>query len=63
MCDSSFDLVHMDVWVPISVPTSDAHRYFLTLINDATKATWLIPMEAKSKLKALIVSFYNMVFT
>ena len=63
MCDSSFDLVHMDVWGLFFVPTSVGHRYFLTLVDDATKATWLFLMKAKSEVKALIVSFYNMVFT
>ena len=63
MCDSPFDLVHMDIWVPFSVPTLDGYRYFLTLVNDATKATWLFLMKEKSEAKALIVSFYNMVFT
>ena len=63
MCDSSFDLVHMDVWGPFSVPTLAGHRYFLTLVDDATRTTWLFLMKAKSEVKALIVSFYNMVFT
>ena len=63
MCDFPFDLVHMDVWGPFSVPTSDGHRYFLTLVDDATRATWLFLMKAKSEVKALIVSFYNMVLT
>ena len=63
MCDSPFDLVHMDIWVPFSIPTLDGYRYFLTLVNDATKATWLFLMKEKSEAKALIVSFYNMVFT
>ena len=62
MCDSPFDLVHMDVWGPFSVPTLAGHRYFLTLVDDATRATWHFLMKAKSEVKALIVSFYNMVF-
>ena len=63
MCDFPFDLVYMDVWGPFFVPTSDGHRYFLTLVDDATGATWLFLMKAKFEVKALIVSFYNMVLT
>ena len=63
MCDFPFDLVHMDVWGPFSIPTSNVHRYFLTLVDDATRATWLFLMKAKSEVKALIVSFYNMLLT
>ena len=34
-----FDLVHMDVWGPFFVPTTDGHKYFLTIVDDASKAT------------------------
>ena len=63
MCDFPFDLVYMDVWGPFFVPTSDGHRYSLTLVDDAIWATWLFLMKAKFEVKALIVSFYNMVLT
>ena len=63
MCDFPFDLVHMDIWGHFSVPTLDGYRYFLTLVDDATRATWPFLMKAKIEAKALIVSFYNMVFT
>ncbi|XP_075659243.1 uncharacterized protein LOC142629146 [Castanea sativa] len=35
----AFDLVHMDVWGPYSVPTLDGFKYFLTIVDDATRAT------------------------
>ena len=57
----SFDLVHMDVWGPFSVPTTARHRYFLTIIDNASRATWVFLLRAKSKVRPLITSFYNMV--
>ena len=63
MCDSPFDLVHMDIWGSFSIPTLDGYIYFLTLVDDATRATWIFLMKAKSEAKALIVSFYNMIIT
>ena len=63
MCDFPFDLVHMDVWGPFSIPILDGYRYFLSLVDDVTRATWLFLMKAKSEVKALIVSFYNMLLT
>ena len=63
MYDFPFDLVYMDVWGPFFVPTSDGHIYFLTLVDDATRATWPFLMKAKFEVKALIVSFYNTVLT
>lgn len=61
MYESSFHLIHMDVWGPFSIPTTAGHKYFLTLVDDATRATWLLLMKAKFEAKVLLVSFYNMV--
>ena len=57
----SFDLVHMDVWGPFSVPTTARHRYFLTIVDNASRATWIFLLRAKSEVRPLITSFYNMV--
>ena len=32
----AFDLVHMDVWGPYSIPTLDGFKYFWTIVDDAT---------------------------
>ena len=37
----SFDLVHMDVWGPFSISTTARHIYFLTIVDDASRATWV----------------------
>ena len=43
----------MDVWGPYSVPTLDGFKYFLTIVNDATRATWLFLMKSKSDVRPL----------
>ena len=53
----------MDVWGPFSIPTTARHRYFLTIVDDALRATWVFLMKAKSEVRPLIISFYNMVNT
>lgn len=63
MCEYSFNLIHMDVWGPFSISTSNGHKYFITLVDDAPIATWLFLITAIFKVKDLIVSFYNMVST
>ena len=62
-CAYPFDLVHMDVWGPFSVLTSNGHKYFLTIVDDASRATWVLLLKAKSEVRTLIVSFYNMILT
>lgn len=64
MSHCSFDLVHMDVWSPFSTSTMEGFKYFLTIVNDATKkATWIFLMKSKSEVRPLVISFYIMVNT
>ena len=53
----------MDVWGPYSIPTLDGFKYFLTIVDDATRATWLFLMKSKSDVRLLFQSFYTMVAT
>ena len=62
-CAHPFDLAHMDGWDPLSILKSDGHKYFLTIVDDASRATWVFLLKAKSEVRPLIVSFYNMIFT
>ena len=39
MSSSAFDILHMDVWGPYSTLTLDGCKYFLTIVDDATRAT------------------------
>ena len=36
---NAFDIVHCDVWGPFVKPTQEGFKYFLTLVNDATRST------------------------
>ena len=53
----------MDVWGPYFVPTHDGYKYFLTIVDDATRSTWAFLMKTKSDVRSLIISFYNMIKT
>ena len=53
----------MDVWGPFSVLTSNGDKYFLTIVDDASRATWVFLLKAKSEVRTLIVSFYDMILT
>lgn len=60
---STFDMLQMDVWGPYSTPTLDGYKYFLTIVDDATRATWVYLMKSKSDVRSLILPFHTMVFT
>ena len=63
MSTKPFTLIHVDVWGPYFVCTYDGFRFFLTIVNDAIRSTWVYLMKAKSDVKQLLISFYNMILT
>jgi len=43
--------------------TQEGFKYFLTIVDDATRLTWVYLMKSKSNTRPLLVSFYNMICT
>ena len=41
MSQFPFDLIHCDIWRPYNVTAHFGHRYFLTLVDDCTRCTWV----------------------
>ena len=60
---SCFDLIHADIWGPYSTPCLNGSKYFLTLVDDHNRCTWVYFMKHKFETSCLIQSFYNMIFT
>ncbi|CAH9086228.1 unnamed protein product, partial [Cuscuta europaea] len=59
----AFDLVHMDVWGPFRVQSYSGFRYFLTIVDDHTRCTWVFMMKTKSEVKFHMMNFYNLINT
>ena len=60
-CQNSLDLIDCDVWGPYSISTHDAYKYFLTIVNDHTRSTWVYLMKSKSNTRPLKQTFYQMI--
>ncbi|XP_074293705.1 uncharacterized protein LOC141620839 [Silene latifolia] len=56
-----FDLVHIDVWGPYRKETRTKHKYFLTLVDDHSRTTWVYLMRHKSEVPQLLIQFYAFV--
>nr|GMC80343.1 uncharacterized protein LOC109191246 [Ipomoea batatas] len=54
-----FNLLHMDIWGPYRVATIHGHHYFLTILDDHSRAVWVHLMKKKSEVRGLIISFCN----
>ena len=63
LSDHAFDLIHCDVWEPFAKATHDGFRYFLTIVDDATRSTWVYLMKSKIETRPLLISFCKMIFT
>ena len=51
------ELVHSDVWGPSQVPSVGGKRYFVTFIDDFTRAVRAVPIAAKSDVSTVFEHF------
>ncbi|KAK3032290.1 hypothetical protein RJ639_036247 [Escallonia herrerae] len=58
-----FGLVHCDIWGPYRVSTISGAKYFLTIVDDYSRAVWVYLMHDKGQTGTLLRKFCNMVHT
>jgi hypothetical protein len=61
--DNCFQLIHCDIWSPFSTPSFNGSQFFLTIVDDYSRFTWVYLMQHKSQTHVLIESFYHLVET
>ena len=57
MSQFPFDLVHCDIWGPYHVSSHSGYRFFLTLVDDCTRFTWIFYSNRNLMLVLLFPSF------
>ena len=58
-----FELVHTDLWGPSTVNSTFSVRYFLLVIDDYSRYTWLYLLKTKDETLPLFIKFNAMVNT
>ncbi|KAG7552999.1 Retrotransposon Copia-like N-terminal [Arabidopsis thaliana x Arabidopsis arenosa] len=53
-----FSLIHCDVWGPYRVPSSCGAVYFLTIVDDFSRAVWTYLLLAKSEVRTVLTNFF-----
>ena len=53
----NFDLLHIDIWGPCSKPSMHGHRYFLMIVDDYSRFTWIHLMHTKAETRHIIMNF------
>jgi transposase InsO family protein len=58
-----FDHVHIDIWFFFSQQSTNGSHYFLTIVDDFSRYTWVHLMAQKSQTRLLVQSFFKLVAT
>jgi len=58
-----FDLIHCDIWGPLSTQSINGCSYFLTIVDDYSLFTWIHLLQSKSQAASFIQNFFNLVET
>ncbi|CAA7015607.1 unnamed protein product [Microthlaspi erraticum] len=63
LASQPFDLIHLDIWGPFSVESVEGYRYFLTIVDDCTRVTWLYMLRNKSDVCTVFPAFLSLIST
>jgi len=58
----SFDLIHMDIWGPCTI-SMNGFKYFLTIVDDYSRYTWVILLPDKTSIHKHIIDFVTKIET
>nr|KYP51629.1 Retrovirus-related Pol polyprotein from transposon TNT 1-94 [Cajanus cajan] len=56
-----FDLIHMDIWGPFSKPSIYGHKYFLTILDDFSRYTWIVLLKSKAEVQSHVQNFIALI--
>ena len=59
----SFDLLYLDIWGPCSKSSMHGHRYFLTIVDDYSRFTWIHLMHTKAETRQIVMNFCTYIET
>lgn len=54
-------LIHLDVWGRYKVQSREGYKYFLTIVDDFSRAVWVFLLRGKYEVFQNIVNFYNLI--
>jgi hypothetical protein len=58
---SSFELIHCDLWGPYKTPSSCGAYYFLTIVDDFSRAVWIYLLIDKREVSQTLLNFLSLV--
>jgi len=61
VASSKFELLHFDIWGPLSVTSVHNHRYFLTILDDYSRFVWIVLLKSKSEVSQHVENFISLI--
>lgn len=58
---SCFEIIHCDLWGPHSIIAHDGSKFFLTIVDDYSRCTWVYLLKQKSDARSYLKSFCHLV--
>jgi len=58
-----FELIHYNIWGPYKIPSLSSAKYFLTIMDDYSRFTWVFFMHHKHETQNLLINFFSFVKT
>lgn len=59
----AFELLYVDTWGPYSHKTHNGCNFFLTIMDDYTKVTWIYLIKNKNNYVSILDQFFNYIHT
>lgn len=53
----------MDIWGPYYVSSVNNHHWFLTIVDDFSRFTWIVMLKGKFEVQAQVQIFFTMIAT
>lgn len=60
---TKYVLLHFDIWGPISTQSVHGHKYFLTIIDEHSRFTWIICLKSKAEVATHVKTFITRIET
>jgi hypothetical protein len=61
--ENPFDLIHCDLWGKYRTSSHSGCHYFLTIVDDYSRGTWVYLLKEKTEVLRILTNFINMINT
>jgi hypothetical protein len=58
---TNFELLHFDIWGPLSTASIHGHRYFLTILDDHSRFVWIVLLKSKASVSSHVQNFITLI--